>query len=60
MRFLESNGRSKVLFGTNWPQLDFARCVGECNDLSLSEDTLRALLGDNAVRVFQLEDLCHE
>lgn len=52
LHFLETNGRSKVLFGTNWPQLDFGKCVKQCRELDLSQDALDALLGGNAAKVF--------
>lgn len=57
VRFINSRrGRDKVLFGTDWPVVDFARAIRETNDLGLKEESRRRLLWDNAVRVYRLED----
>lgn len=56
MHFLETNGRSKVLFGTNWPQLHFDRCVEEAAALELSDPARAAFMGLNAANVFGLSD----
>jgi predicted TIM-barrel fold metal-dependent hydrolase len=49
-----SRGRHKVLFGTNG--LGLERCKAEFVDLDIGEDTKHAVLHDNAVRFFGLED----
>jgi predicted TIM-barrel fold metal-dependent hydrolase len=54
IHFLETNGRSKVLFGTNWPQLRFDRCVNEAATLELSTPAREAFMGANADLVFGL------
>lgn len=50
-----SRGRHKVLFGTNG--LGLERCKAEFLELDIGEDTKQAVLHDNAVRFFGLEDL---
>jgi predicted TIM-barrel fold metal-dependent hydrolase len=56
VRFLDSRrGREKVLFGTDWPVIEFRRAVQEIEELGLEEETMRKLLWENAVGVFGLE-----
>jgi predicted TIM-barrel fold metal-dependent hydrolase len=55
VRFMDSSrGRHKVLFGTNG--LGLERCKAEFLELDIGEDTKRAVLHDNAVRFFALDD----
>jgi predicted TIM-barrel fold metal-dependent hydrolase len=54
VHFLETYGRDKVLFATNWPQLEHARCLEQVAALGLSDNARAAFLGDNAARVFRL------
>lgn len=51
-RICEYNGKGKVTFGTNWPQLTWKQC-GECERQSFRKDGLRengleGLMGRNA------------
>lgn len=54
VEFLRARGRSKVLFGSNFPMITPAACLDEVGGLGLDEDALRAFLGGNAARVFAL------
>ncbi|MCZ7530177.1 MAG: amidohydrolase family protein [Acidimicrobiia bacterium] len=55
VRFMDSSrGRHKVLFGTNG--LGLERCKAEFLELEIAEETKRAVLHDNAVRFFALND----
>jgi len=54
VHFMRTYGRSKVLFGTNFPHLSFQKCVEQVIALDLPEDVARAFLTDNARRVFSL------
>jgi predicted TIM-barrel fold metal-dependent hydrolase len=54
VRYLDSYGREKVIFGTDFPVLDFDRTMREIMALGLREETLRALLRDNAARIYRL------
>lgn len=56
IKFINSRGQDKVLFGTDWPVVDFKRAVEELDKLELREGPKRKLLVENAVRVYQLED----
>jgi len=55
VRFINSRGQDKVMFGTDWPVVDFERAVKEVAALDLRESARRKLLFDNAVRVYGLE-----
>lgn len=54
--FLDTWGRSKVIFGTDFPVLDFERTRAEIEALNLKPETLRALLRDNVIRVYGLDE----
>ncbi len=54
VHYLNSYGRKKVLFGTDYPVLSFERALREISALGLREETLRAVLRDNAERVYRL------
>jgi uncharacterized protein len=58
VHFAETYGRDKVLFATNWPQLDHARCLQQADGLGLSDAARTAFLGGNAARVFRLPAGC--
>ncbi len=57
VRYLDSYGRRKVLFGTDWPVIDPERAVAEIAALDIREDSRRALMRENALRVFKLPQL---
>ena len=54
VQFVKTYGRSKVLFGTNFPQLSFQQCVEQATALDLPDASARAFFTDNARRVFNL------
>ena len=54
--YLDSYGRDKVLFGTDWPVIDPERAVKEIGDLRLRPQTMQKLMRDNALRVFRLPE----
>jgi len=54
VHYLNSYGREKVMFGTDWPVIDPERAVAEVNELELRPESRRRLLRDNALRVFGL------
>ena len=56
VHYLKTYGQDKVLFGTNFPQLPFARCVQQALALDLSDEVRAKFLHDNAKRVFKLEE----
>ncbi len=56
VRFLNSRGQDKVLFGTDWPIIGFERAIQEIDALELKEGSKQKLLRDNAIRVYGLEN----
>ena len=56
VRYLDSYGSDKVLFGTDFPVLGFERAVTEIDGLGLKPVARRKLLRDNALRVYALSD----
>jgi predicted TIM-barrel fold metal-dependent hydrolase len=56
VRYLNSYGREKVLFGTDWPVIDPERAVREIEAMQLRPETIRALMRENALKVFRLPE----
>ena len=54
VHYLNTYGRDKVLFGTDWPVIDPERAVREVKVLGLRPESERALMRDNALRIFKL------
>lgn len=54
VRYVNSFGQDKVLFGTDFPILDFERTRREIEELGLKPEAKRKLFRDNAVRVYKL------
>lgn len=54
VHYLNSYGRSKVLFGTDYPVIAFDRALREIEGLGLKPETLQAFLRGNAERVYGL------
>lgn len=50
--FMRGHGRSKVLFGSNFPMIQPAACTAELDALALDDDVLGHFLHDNAAQVF--------
>lgn len=55
VHYIRSYGQDKVIFGTDFPVLDFARTMAEIDALELPEEAKRKFLRDNAVRVYKLD-----
>ncbi|MGH9138604.1 MAG: amidohydrolase family protein [Acidimicrobiales bacterium] len=55
VHFLRTFGRHKVLWGSDWPILDFARALKGIDDLELAADGRAAFLAGNAAEAFRLE-----
>ena len=56
IEYLRGHGRTRILFGTNWPMLSAARCLERIDDLRLDEATTALFLGGNAERIFKLRE----
>lgn len=52
VHYVNTYGREKVLFGTDWPVIDPERAVGEIADLNLRPQSHADLMRNNALRVF--------
>ena len=57
LHYLKTYGSDKVLFGTNFPQLSFARATAQIDALQLPPEPLTKFLHANAERVFKLAPL---
>ena len=56
VHYLDSYGQDKVIFGTDFPVLDFERTRAEIEALGLKPEAKRKLLRENAVAVYGLSD----
>jgi predicted TIM-barrel fold metal-dependent hydrolase len=54
VHYIKTYGQDKVLFGTDFPVLDFERTRTEIEALDLPEQSKRKFLRDNAIRVYRL------
>lgn len=55
VRFLNSRGKGKVMYGTDFPVLTHAASISEIDGLGLKPEARRALLHDTAAKVFNLD-----
>jgi hypothetical protein len=56
VHYLNTYGRDKVLFGTDWPVIDPERAVREIDELDIREDARPLLMRENALKVFRLPE----
>ena len=56
VKYINSYGRTKVLFGTDFPVLDFKRTVDEIQGLGLKPEVLPLLMRENTLRVFGIRE----
>ena len=54
-RYINSYGQNKVIFGTDFPVLDFKRTMDEINSLNLKPQVLQKLLRDNVRRIYAMD-----
>ncbi len=54
VHYLKTYGKEKVLFGTNFPQLQLEKCVQQVEELGLPDGVKENFLYRNAQRVFKL------
>ncbi|MBT4642040.1 MAG: amidohydrolase family protein, partial [Deltaproteobacteria bacterium] len=54
-KFVSSYGQDKALWATDYPLLDYKRCVDEARDLELPFEIEKKLLRDNTIKAFKLE-----
>jgi predicted TIM-barrel fold metal-dependent hydrolase len=55
VHFLNSRGKGKVMFGTDFPVLTHAASIAEVDQLRLKDDARKALMHDTAAKVFKLD-----
>lgn len=55
VHYLNTFGREKVMFGTDFPVLDFKTTLNDIRALGLREEAYRGLVRDNARRIFNLK-----
>ena len=55
VHYIRSYGQDKVLFGTDFPVLDFERTIAEIDALDLPEGVREKFLRGNALRVYGLD-----
>jgi predicted TIM-barrel fold metal-dependent hydrolase len=51
LEFMNTRGKDKVMFATDFPFLDMGRCVAQAQSLDFREGVLSGYLHDNAARV---------
>jgi len=56
VEFINGWGRTKVVFGTDYPLIPLEKARNQVEDLGLSDDAKRKFLRDNAVKVFKLDE----
>jgi predicted TIM-barrel fold metal-dependent hydrolase len=56
VRFANSWGQDKCLFGTDWPVVDPERAMREVEDLDLRPEPKRKFLRENALAIFRLPE----
>ncbi|MDT7561139.1 MAG: uncharacterized protein QOI68_5609 [Pseudonocardiales bacterium] len=54
VHFMNTYGKGKVMFGTNWPQLRHDRALAELDGLGLTDEAREEFLARAAARVFKL------
>jgi hypothetical protein len=52
VEYMKTNGKKKVLFGTNYPMITAAKCLENLDELGLDAEVRRLFLRENAGRVF--------
>ena len=55
VRFLNSRGKGKVMFATDFPVLKQAESIAAIDQLGLKPEARKALLHDTAAKVFNLD-----
>jgi predicted TIM-barrel fold metal-dependent hydrolase len=56
VRYINSYGQNKAIFGTDFPVLQFKRTVDEIDAFGLKPEARRKFMRDNAIRVYGLDE----
>lgn len=54
IHLIKNEGKSRILFGTNWPMLSPERCLKGLDAMALDKETSDLFLRENAERVYKL------
>ena len=54
-RYINSYGQDKVIFGTDFPVLDFQRTINEIYSLNFKDDVLEKLLRENTKKIYSID-----
>lgn len=54
--YIKGAGREKVMFGTNYPVVEFGEALAGLEELGLDPDIRRLLVGGNLARVYGIEE----
>ena len=54
VHYINSYGKEKVIFGTDFPVLDFARTIKEIEELDINEVALKKLMYENTQKIYNL------
>lgn len=54
--YINTYGQNKVIFGTDFPVLDFERTRSEIEALGLRESSKKKLLRENVIRIYKLDE----
>jgi predicted TIM-barrel fold metal-dependent hydrolase len=57
VNYINTYGRHKVMFGTDFPVLGFDRMRREVEELGLREESLKLFLRDNAIKIYKLDEI---
>ena len=53
--YVNSYGQDKVIFGTDFPVLDFKKTTDDINEIGFKPEVRRKLMRDNAIRIYGLD-----
>jgi len=56
VHFLNTRGKDKVIFGTDFPVIDFERAKREIDEIEFRKGVKEKFLRENAIRVFKLNE----
>lgn len=59
IQYMKTNGKKKVLFGTNYPMITPAKCLEDLDGLELSQEVRDLFLYKNATSLFAIQDCDH-
>ena len=55
IHYLNSYGQDKIIFGTDFPVLDFKKTIDDIDALGLKSEVRKKLLRDNVARIYELD-----